>query len=113
MFQLSNLPIKFQNNFPFAWIGIFYVLMALLYFFPTYYLFQFANKTKKGISNNSNESVEEGLVNLKSMFKFIGIFTVVILSIYALIFLVAVSLCYAIGYFLATIKFLLIKILNT
>jgi len=90
MFQLSNLPINFQNNFPFAWFGIFYVLMALLYFFPTYYLFQFANKTKKGISNNSNESVEEGLVNIKSMFKFIGIFTVVILSIYALIFLVAV-----------------------
>jgi hypothetical protein len=89
MFQLANLPIRIGNGLPFAWFGIFYILMALLYFFPVYYLFQFANNTKKGLSNNSNESVEVGLVNLKSMFKFIGIFTVVILSIYALIFLVA------------------------
>ena len=89
MFQLSNLPIQITNGFPFGIIGFLYIAMALLYFFPTYYLFQFANNTKKGISNNSNESVEIGLVNLKSMFKFIGIFTVVILSIYVLIFLVA------------------------
>jgi hypothetical protein len=89
MFQLANLPIRVGNGIPFGVIGFFYVGMALLYFFPVYYLFQFANNTKKGISNNSNESVEIGLVNLKSMFKFVGIFTVVILSIYVLIFLVA------------------------
>lgn len=89
MFQLANIPIRIGNGLPVGLFGFIYIAMALFYFFPVYYLFQFANNTKKGLSNNSNESVEIGLVNLKSMFKFIGIFTVVILSIYALIFIVA------------------------
>ncbi|MBU3660432.1 MAG: hypothetical protein FGM14_11205 [Flavobacteriales bacterium] len=89
MFQLSNIPVGITNGVPLGLVGFLYVAMALLYFFPVYYLFQFANNTKNGISSNSNESIEIGLVNLKSMFKFIGIFTVVILSIYALIFLLA------------------------
>jgi hypothetical protein len=91
MLQFSNLPVRVGNGLPVGMFGFIYIAMALLYFFPVYYLFQFANNTKKGISNNSNDSIEIGLVNLKSMFKYIGIFTLVILSIYVLIFLFALG----------------------
>jgi hypothetical protein len=44
---------------------------------------------KSSLAETSQENFDESLQNLKSMFKFYGIVTIVTLSIYALIFLVA------------------------
>ena len=67
-----------------AGVGILYLLMALLYFFPTYYLLIFANKIKIGLSQSIQNDVDAGFENLKSMFKFMGILMIVVLGIYAL-----------------------------
>lgn len=69
-------------------VGLTYLLMALLYYFPTRYLYNFAVKMKLAIENSQQNNLEDGFENLKSLFKFSGIFMIVILSIYALIFLV-------------------------
>lgn len=66
-----------------------YIGMALLYFFPTYYLFKFASKTKKGLMNLDSHSVESGFEYLKSTFKFMGILMIIVLSIYLFAILVA------------------------
>ena len=72
-----------------AGVGILYLLMALLYFFPTYYLLIFANKIKVGISQSIQNDVDTGFENLKSMFKFMGILMIVVLGIYALFIVIA------------------------
>lgn len=62
--------------------------VVVLYFFPTYYLYKFAIKMIDGLSyKNSGSIIEEGFENLKSSFKFMGILMIVVLSFYALIFL--------------------------
>lgn len=68
-------------------VGVTYLLMALLYYFPTRYLYNFAVKMKMAIQNSQQNNLEDAFENLKSLFKFSGIFTIVILSIYVLIFL--------------------------
>lgn len=68
-------------------VGVTYLLMALLYYFPTRYLYNFAVKMKMAIQNSQQNNLEDAFENLKSLFKFTGIFTIVILSIYVLIFL--------------------------
>ncbi len=69
-------------------VGLTYLLMALLYYFPTRFLYNFAVKMKLAIENSQQNNLEDGFENLKSLFKFLGIFMIVILSIYALVFLI-------------------------
>ena len=69
--------------------GLIYVVIAAFYFFPVYYLHQFSLKIKQGLTSEDPQSITAGFQNLKSLFKFMGIFTIVILSIYALILVFA------------------------
>jgi hypothetical protein len=72
-----------------AGITILYLLLALLFFFPCWYLFKFSVKMQISLNSMSQENFEESLKNLKSMFKFYGVCTIIMLSIYALVFLIA------------------------
>jgi len=72
-----------------AGMTVVYLLLALLFFFPCLYLFKFSVKMQASLNSMSQENFEESLKNLKSMFRFYGICTIVMLSIYALIFLIA------------------------
>ena len=62
--------------------------MAAVYFVP--YLYKFAGKTKEGILIDDESTTTEGISKLKSFFKFWGICTIVILSLYAVILLFAI-----------------------
>ena len=70
-----------------GFIGFIYVILAVIYFFPILYLYKFAKKMKNALSSNNNSELTESFSNLKSHYKFVGIFTAVILSLYLLIFL--------------------------
>lgn len=62
--------------------------MLALCFFPTYYLFNFGKKIKTGINNSAQNDVDDSFMNLKSMFKFMGVMMIVVLSIYAIAFII-------------------------
>jgi len=61
-----------------------YIFIALIWFFPCLFLFRFATNAQKALATNETEKITESLKNLKSCFRFMGIFTIIILSIYAL-----------------------------
>lgn len=69
--------------------GFFYLMTGALYFFPIFYLFMFAFKTKKALSMTDNQTLEGALKNLKSHYKFIGILTILIIALYVLFFMFA------------------------
>ncbi|MGB9745321.1 MAG: hypothetical protein ACPLXM_00125 [Bacteroidales bacterium] len=77
-------------RFPMVIAGFVYILLAIVYFFPVNYLYAFSDQMKKGFESNNRQTLASGFSNMKSMFKFIGILTIVILSIYALILLFAI-----------------------
>jgi len=66
---------------------IFYLLFALLYFFPVFYLYKFSNYTKKALDSRDSQLLSEAFSNLKSHYKFIGILAIIIIGIYLLIFI--------------------------
>lgn len=88
LFMIATAFISHYGAAPMALMAVMYILMAGLYFFPTYYLFKFARKTKIALHSNSQEEFNKGIENLKSMFKFMGILMIVLLSIYALTFVI-------------------------
>ena len=69
---------------------IVYLLVALLFFFPCLYLYKFSTKMQVATKNVSQENFDESLMNLKSMFKFYAILTIIMLSFYALVFIIAI-----------------------
>lgn len=69
--------------------GVVYIVSAVIYFFPVLYLFNFSRKMKSALSSNNNDELTAAFSNLKSHYKFAGIFTIVIIAIYLLIFIIA------------------------
>lgn len=67
--------------------GLIYVGLALLYFFPTLYLYRFATRTKAALVASDSEALSRGLEQLKSTFKFMGVLMAVIIGFYVLLFL--------------------------
>ena len=83
----STMP---ELPFPMSVFSILYVLFAAIYFFPVYYLYQYATKTSAALHSKNKQLLADGLENLKSHHKFLGIFTLIIISIYGLIFVFAI-----------------------
>lgn len=69
---------------------VIYLLSALIYFFPVYYLLQFSIKMKKALITKDDEVLANAFEMLKSHYKFLGVFTVITLSLYVLLICAAV-----------------------
>lgn len=70
-------------------ITIVYLAIAALYFFPCLYMFRFSTRMKKALAESNQELLNSSFENLKSCFKFMGIMTIILLSLYGLVFVVA------------------------
>lgn len=67
-----------------------YLLMGLLYFYPSLLLFKYATAAKKAVLFGDQLSLGIAMSKMKSFFKFWGILTIIILALYAIIILFAV-----------------------
>lgn len=72
-----------------VFIFIFILIFAVIYFFPLLFLFRFSRHTKNAIATLDAQQMELGLKNLKSYWKYIGILTIIVLSLYLLILIIA------------------------
>ncbi|HQU56904.1 MAG: DUF5362 family protein [Chitinophagaceae bacterium] len=86
--QFTNEFRRYGSNMPFeklgAAIAIVYIVIAIIYFFPCLYLFKFSNHMSTAMASNDQAQMNEGFMHLKSMFKYVGIFTIIILCLYLL-----------------------------
>jgi hypothetical protein len=81
----NNLPQAQTMPFNFGGImTVLYIVFALLYIFPIYYLYQFSVKMKKALISKDDEVLANAFEMLKSHYKFIGVFTIITLSLYFL-----------------------------
>jgi len=64
------------------------LLIMILYFFVSYFLYQFGTNIKNGIAVNDMLFVTKAFRNLKSHFKLIGITLIIIVVIYIVAFIV-------------------------
>ena len=67
--------------FPLNYIGIIYIVIGLVYLIPTLYLNRFADKIKTALLNFQQIEFESGFKNLRSLFKFMGITTIIIITL--------------------------------
>lgn len=68
-------------------IALFYILLMGIWFLPLLFLLRFANNMKRAIAGDDQPALNRSFQQLKVCFRFIGILTIIILSLYAIIFL--------------------------
>ena len=75
---------------------ILYVGIAVIYFFPCLFLLRFANHMKNALNTDDQVTLNTSFQNLKIMFRYVGIVTIIFISLYILfilyMLLIAVSM---------------------
>lgn len=75
----------------FGWmVTVIYLIFAVIYFMPVYYLFKFSSNMKVAIQNNDTVVMTESFNYLKKHYRFIGILTIIFLSLYLFFILIGV-----------------------
>ena len=69
---------------------VIYILIALIYFIPCLYLFNFASKMQAALRTNDQVNLNASFRNLKACFKFWGILLIICLCFYAIILITAI-----------------------
>ena len=81
--SLFMLVTSLASGFaPLMLVAVVYIGMTVLMIFPALYLIRFAGSTEKGLNSNKQGEFDYGIQNLKSLFKFSGIYTIVLIAIY-------------------------------
>lgn len=67
-----------------------YVGIAVVYFFPCLFLLRFANHMKTALNTDDQVTLNNSFQNLKIMFRYVGIVTIIIISFYILAFIIGI-----------------------
>ena len=71
-------------------LSVVYLILVVLYFFPLRSLYRFSTKTRNSMINGYQGDFENGIDELRKHYKLVGIYTIIVLSFYLLVFLIAI-----------------------
>jgi hypothetical protein len=71
-------------------VGVIYLVMAVVSIFPYLYLFQFGSRMKAALDASDQDALNSAFSSLKSCFKFVGVFTIIMLAFLILAFAVMI-----------------------
>lgn len=99
IFLSLKVPNAIRDSAPGLLSHIFMLIIIGLQIYPTYALFKFSTRIKYAMNYDDNIALEEAFRYLKGLFRYLGIYVIVVLSIYAIIFVfgAAIGLGSAIG----------------
>ena len=74
-------------GFPMWIMSTIYILFAILYIMPMLYMYRFSSKMQTALLRENQMELTSSFENLKSLFKFAGIMTIIMLGFYGLMIL--------------------------
>ncbi|MDB5020073.1 MAG: hypothetical protein JWQ28_1200 [Pedobacter sp.] len=93
MTAMSQIPAySGLAKFGSAGLTVIYLIIALLYFYPSFLMFKFASSAKQAVLYGEQASLSLAMSKLKSIFKFWGILTIILISIYVLMLLAGIMI---------------------
>ncbi|WP_199121131.1 DUF5362 family protein [Pedobacter sp. ASV28] len=60
------------------------IIYGLAFFYPSFLLSRYASKAKQGVLYGDQNSLDEAIAKLKSLFKYFGILAIIIIGLYIL-----------------------------
>lgn len=68
-----------------GFVTFFYLLFAAVYFFMSFFLYRFSTKMKMALYTNDQQTLNSSFLNLKNLYKMMGILTIIYLCLVALL----------------------------
>ncbi len=68
------------------------VIVGTLAFIPSWFIFQFSQKLKKGLETEDSAQAEEGFSNLRRLYQYAGILMIIVLAFYLIAFLLMLTM---------------------
>ena len=68
-----------------GFIPLIYIVFAAIYFFPVLYLYKYAKGMKEALNFENSDALSDACVQLGKHHKFLGIMTIVLISLYLVI----------------------------
>ncbi|MFN2457909.1 MAG: hypothetical protein ABR502_06900 [Chitinophagaceae bacterium] len=68
-----------------------YIILLAIWFFPLLYLLRFANGMRAALVRNDQQALNVSFQNLKICLRFVGIVTIIILALYALVIVIGIA----------------------
>jgi len=95
----SQEMVNFQVPFSSMLFSLIYFVFALITLIPLLYLYKFAKKMKTALRIDDQFSLTDSFKNLKSFYKFYGIYIAIIIGLYGTMFTIGIltSLARSIG----------------
>jgi len=87
--QYNELAPDFSTGMT-AFIIVYYVCLALIVFFAYLFLYRFAANMRAALRENSQDLLNRSFQNLKVLYRYWGILTVIGLALFAVFFLFAI-----------------------
>ena len=69
--------------------GIAYMLIGVLYFFPSRYIYDFSIYMQQAVAHDDQESMDYSFDRLKTFFRFLGIIAIIAMVFYAFAFMLS------------------------
>jgi len=90
---MAIIPNTTQPGMPFPplLIGVFYLVVAGIYFLPLLYLYRFSTQINKALRLKNQEQFASAFSNLKAHYRFIGIMMIIGIALYVLIVVVMIA----------------------
>ena len=94
VFFISGPMFSGMDNsaLPKAFIFILYIIFVVIYFFPTYFLFCFADLLRKAVRRTSEDDFARSVSYLKSFFIYLGILTIIFSVVMLVSFMIGLSM---------------------
>jgi hypothetical protein len=89
---------RFAREVPLALLGFGYLVGAVLYFFPIHYLYNFATAARDSYTRRDAKALETAMRFMHMHYQFIGILTIIFLSLYGLLLLLGILAAAANGF---------------
>jgi protein-S-isoprenylcysteine O-methyltransferase Ste14 len=90
-FSGGILPTGTNLNFPMYMVSIVYLVLIAIYFIPIYYLFQFSKRTSNILIRPDDSNILEAFSYLRRHYQYIGILTIIVLSLYIIGIIITVA----------------------
>ena len=91
---LGSLSSRYGGNSSIigaGFITVIYLLIAALYFFMSLFLYRFSSKMKTALYSNDQDSLNNSFLNLKNLYKLMGILTIIYLGFLVLALIVGIG----------------------
>ena len=83
-FVAANIECHLNFKLPRLAISLFFLLMALLVYFPSNYLYLFARYTRRALNQNDQDVLRHAFQELKACYRYIGILLIILIGLYTL-----------------------------